>query len=119
MENKSIDARDTNAAAVEPPKKQLGWPVAAFLLVFVAPFLFDFIAVMPWGLWLFGIFGMVLSPITGVVAGVVALCLGKKRIGKAGIILAGLAVIMPILLYAGIIPYSLVPFRTESSIGGM
>ena len=56
--------------------------------------------VASWLSWLAGFFVLlaVLSPIAGVVTAVVALCMGKARIEKKGVILSIIALALPLVL---------------------
>ena len=45
----------------------------------------------------------ILSPIVGVVLGIYALCQGKEKIGKKGVIVALISVLLPIIATVGLI----------------
>ena len=89
MEQNPNDVQNTSSTILIEEK--LGLPLTALLLNIIPYFLFlgqpnVFI------LLLIGIF-----PVIGVVVGIVALCYGKKRIGKLGQVISIIAIAWPII----------------------
>jgi hypothetical protein len=103
MENKSEDKS----------KKKLILPIISVGLVFGGALIYYLVSLIaiftPVGFYihtwflLFAVFSGLLLPPMGVLTGIVALCLGKKRIGKLGMILSAVAVIVPIAFVCTVI----------------
>ena len=82
-----------------PLSKKIRLPLIALLLDFT-PVLF--IALASLGTALSGVFllGVILSPVAGMIVGAAALVQGRGQIGTAGVIIAGIAVALPIVFVA-------------------
>ena len=99
MEDKPIDTQDTNPATTKHLKNAIGLPLIALGLA-LAPLLLVFLGSL--GLWLPSgiILVMILSPIFGLILGIVSLNEGIERIGKVGKTLAIAAIISPLSFVA-------------------
>ena len=102
MDNHTHPTQETSpAATTQPPKPSLALPLLALgfdlataLLIFLEEFTkFRFPFYYPWYF-----FVIVLLPILGLVTGIVALCRGKARIGLSGVIIAIVAVALPLII---------------------
>ena len=91
MEHNSNKKINTDSEIPRQDKPKLGLPITALALN-VIPYI---IFVIEQNVFLLILIGFL--PIIGVILGVIALCLGKKRIGKLGVILSIIAVIWPII----------------------
>ena len=100
MKQKSGDAQRARYEKTVRNKKKPGClvclPVIALVLNIV-PYVFFLMVPSPLILFLIGIF-----PIIGFVVGVVALCCGKKRIGRPGQVISIIAVAWPFVFVATI-----------------
>lgn len=77
--------------------KKITLPVIALMLDFL-PFAVFYLRFFNSGFESFAIMLFLLCPIVGLILGVVAISKGKKVVGKAGMIIAILAVSLPLLL---------------------
>lgn len=85
-------------------KGKIGMPITALALDFApALILYLFGSLLPTSILLFLLFIAIVSPFIGIILGVISLCLGTKRIGKAGVIISSLAVALPILIVLTVI----------------
>ena len=103
MEQKPTDtsnAKSTDSEGVTANKKKSALPIVALLLN-VIPFLY-FI----WNPDVIMLFLISIFPFAGFIAGIVALCSGKKRIGTPGVILSALAIAWPIVFVAVVMLFS-------------
>ena len=114
MENQFPDEDNTTVLAEalqSPQKKKIGLPLAALLLDFASLL---FVAFVP----LLGAIALllcVLSPCAGVMMGIVALAQGKERSGTTGMVTAGIAVALPIV----VVVTSILLFTTGAVVLGM
>lgn len=93
---------DANSVATGPPKSH-PLPYVALALTFFVPFFISFInPIIKWGEAFFSAIAL-LSPIAGVLTAIIALCLGKKRIGTAGKIISIIVIAVPLCAIAGIL----------------
>lgn len=87
----------------QPPKHPL--PYIALALTFIVPILSGiFFATMFRGLGVFFVSVAMLSPIAGILTAIVALCLGKKKIGASGQAIAIVVIAVPLAFIAAIVP---------------
>ena len=93
MENETTDQSKIDEPPAKPVKSEIELPLVAFLLS--TPVLLLFVGVFSWNVPSYLGLLLLLSPIAGLAAGIVALCRGKKRNGIAGMILAIGAIAMP------------------------
>jgi hypothetical protein len=113
MENKPIGTQDENPTPEENSKNKVVLPVIAVWLSF-SPVVFFFvlfiISIIP------GAFELalpplllltVLSPIAGVIIGVISLSRGKKRIDPVGRKLAIIAIVVPLSFVALVLTFSI------------
>ena len=100
MEQKNTDAQNTDSENVVHSKRKLGIPIVA-LLFNIIPFLLFLMNPDVILLFLMSIF-----PIVGLLLGIISLCLGKRRIGKPGVILSIIAIAWPIVFIAVIFSFS-------------
>ena len=91
MSLNDVDNEQLNPGEQIQEKKVLALPIAALLLN-VIPFCLFLLEPNVIFLLLLSIF-----PFIGFILGFVSLCLGKKKIGRKGIIIAAIAVIWPII----------------------
>ncbi|MDR1538328.1 MAG: hypothetical protein LBU32_10095 [Clostridiales bacterium] len=101
MNNQLSGINEANSANEEISKKEIGLPLIALGLN-LFPWLLFFAASLTQlqVLTSFAFHFMVLSPITGLIMGVISLCQGKARIGMAGKILAIVAIAWPLFWVA-------------------
>jgi hypothetical protein len=102
MENELIAAQGANSTAAVYRRNDLRLPLIALgldlypvLIVWLSPF----IPTLPSFIYLC----IILSPIAGLITGVISLILGKRRIGAVGKILAIIAIVFPLALAAALI----------------
>jgi len=87
---------DTNTATVEQPKGH-PLPYIALGITYLVPFLVGIISDYINVDGAFFIAVIMLSPIAGMLTAIVALCLGKKRIGTSGIIISIFVIAVPLI----------------------
>ena len=93
MENKFNNEQNGNSIATINQKKEIALPLVAVLLS--SPIALVFLVALGWGLPSFAVLFMVLSPIAGLITGIMSLCRGKKRNGVVGMILSIIAIALP------------------------
>ena len=91
MDQKPNDEQNMGSEETMLIEEKLGLPITALLLNII-PYLLFLGQPNVFILLLIGIF-----PIIGVVVGIVALCFGKKRIGKLGQVFSIIAIAWPIV----------------------
>ena len=97
MKNKITDSQDQNSMTTIHRKNEIGLPLLALGLDLI-PILLVFLSSLGLGLPSFVLLFMVLSPIVGLITGVISLSRGKERIGIVGKILAITAIALPLIL---------------------
>ncbi|MDR1083386.1 MAG: hypothetical protein LBP22_00635 [Deltaproteobacteria bacterium] len=124
IKNKLIDAQDVNSMAAETSEYngndeiEIGLPIYALILDLL-PVLIVFLDRYAGGrLPAFVFLVAVLAPIAGLTAGIVSLSKGKARIGLVGLILAIVAIALPLSII-GIIVLFFIGVHTGSIQMGM
>ena len=100
QENKPNDTQKTNSKNKVDSKKKLGLPIAA-LLFNIVPYVLFLMEPNVILLMLMSIF-----PFIGFIMGIVALCKGKKHIGKSGGIISIIAISWSIVFIVTVIVFS-------------
>jgi len=93
MENHYVDAQEKNAVA-HTQKEEIGLPLVALGLDVLPIFLVYLGLPLPSFVYLF----ILLSPIAGLITGIVALSRGKARIGLMGKVISIIAIVLPLFL---------------------
>lgn len=104
MENKFSDAQDIKSNITIQHKNKIGLPLIAVGLDLL-PILIIFLSTLVRGLSSFILLFIVLSPIAGLMMGVVSLNQGKGQIGTVGKILAIVAIALPLVLVTLIVVF--------------
>jgi len=97
MENQFNDTQDTKPENVISQKKEVGLPLLALgfsVLPFLVYYLFSGLGSFASILLLY----LVLSPIAGLITGILSLTKGKRRIGTIGIIISIIAITIPLAI---------------------
>jgi hypothetical protein len=84
---------DANSTVAEPSKRH-PLPYVALTLTFIAPIIIAGIS----GGQAFFYAAAMLSPLAGMVTAIIALCLGKKRIGAGGKIISIIVIAVPLCI---------------------
>lgn len=100
------ESRNEDPAPDAPKKNSIGkklvFPLTALGMDIIAPAFLFVVSLLAMyigggGFLLICILLMILSPIAGIVFGIVSLTLGKKEIGKAGVTISVIAIALPVL----------------------
>ena len=99
MENEALDQQNADSTTAARRKNEIGLPLIALGLVIVPILAFLFLVVLLklHDLLEFMFLFIVLSPIAGIITGILSLVRGKGRIGLAGKILAVTAISLPVI----------------------
>ena len=118
MENKSVDTQDTSPETTELQNNKIGLPLLALTLVII-PALLALLNML--GLYLppFAALIMIISPIIGLVLGIMALDKKDGQIGKARKILATTAIAIPLIFVAIILIIFIFMLIVVSTTQGM
>jgi len=105
MEKEFMDVPITNPGIDAPSKKkrlalpisalacEVGGPIVFFLLTLLSVSV-GFLNFLAWPCLLM----IILSPVAGIIIGIISLCFGKKEIGKSGVIMSIISLVLPVVL---------------------
>ena len=103
MEDRFDDKPESNSEKPVQNKNKIGLPLIALSLGLFPVLLFLLLSALRGGrggLTSLIMLVMVSSPVAGMMMGISALRIGKASIGTAGMIIAGIAVVLPLILLA-------------------